>query len=229
MGFFDSGVGGRTILNAFRALCPEVETVYLADRENCPYGNKPSAEIIRLSENCVKRLLREGATVIVVACNTATAAAIDYLRERYPAVPFVGLEPAVKPAALKSKSGVVAVLATEGTFNGRLYRQTKAHFAKNVTVLATVADEFVQLVERHYDERAGCVRLPATARRIVAKRIEPLLKAGADKLVLGCTHFPHLKGVIEEIVAGRAEVIDPSAAVARQIRKVLSEHGKPNL
>lgn len=218
VGFFDSGVGGRCIEAAFVRLCPNERTVYIADSAHCPYGNRPPEEIIRLSEANVKALLRRKCKLIVVACNTATAAAIDYLRAKYPEIPFVGIEPAVKPAALKSKSGVVGVLATAGTFHGRLYNETKARFARNVTVIAAVADEFVQLVER--GETTG-----TRAERIVRAKVEPLLKAGADKLVLGCTHFPHLKTLIEKVCAGRAEVIDPSDAVARQIKRVLTERG----
>ena len=223
VGFFDSGIGGTCILNAFRKLCPDEETVYIADSKNCPYGNKPPEEIIRLSEANVKKLLKKNCKMIVVACNTATAAAIDYLRAKYPQVPFVGLEPAVKPAALRSKTGVVGVLATAGTFNGRLYNETKAKFAKNVTVIAVVADEFVIEVERLRGCEVAKLRGARAERleKIVRRRIEPLLKAGADKIVLGCTHFPHLKPVIEKVCAGRAEVIDPSDAVARQAKRVL--------
>ena len=225
VGFFDSGVGGLCILNAFRKLCPDVETVYIADSKNCPYGNKPAEEIIRLSEANVKRLLKRGCKMIVVACNTATAAAIDSLRAKYPQVPFVGLEPAIKPAALRSKTGVVGVLATAGTFHGRLYNETKAKFAKNVTVLAVQADEFVT----DFDKAMVPVSIAfdssrlqsAAVEKMVRRRIEPLLKAEADKIVLGCTHFPHLKPIIEKVCAGRAEVIDPSDAVARQAKRVL--------
>lgn len=225
VGFFDSGVGGLCILEAFKKLCPDVETHYIADSKNCPYGNKPPEEIIRLSEANVRKLLKRGCRLIVVACNTATAAAIDSLRANYPDVPFVGLEPAVKPAALKSKSGIVAVLATQGTFNGRLYRETSARCAKGVTILATVADEFVEIVERaarpdglSIDSR----RLQTKAvEKIVRKRIEPLIAAGADHIVLGCTHFPHLKPLIEKVAAGRATVVDPSEAVARQAKRLL--------
>ena len=229
VGFFDSGIGGTCILNAFRKLCPDVETVYIADTGNCPYGNKPAEEIIRLSEANVKKLLKKHCRMIVVACNTATAAAIDYLRAKYPTVPFVGLEPAVKPAALRSKTGVVGVLATAGTFHGRLYNETKAKFAKNVTVLAVQADEFVTEVEKSGVPGSTAVdgnRLQSKAvEKMVRRRIEPLLRAGADKIVLGCTHFPHLKTVIERVCAGRAEVIDPSEAVARQAKRVLQERG----
>ena len=218
VGFFDSGLGGLCILDAFKELCPHESTIYIADSRNCPYGNKPADEIVRLAERHTRRLLKRGCKMIVVACNTATAAAIDTLRAEWPDVPFIGIEPAVKPAALRSKTGVVGVLATAGTFGGRLYNETKAKFAKDVTVIATVADEFVELVERK--EISG-----AAAERVVRARIEPLLKAGCDKIVLGCTHFPHLKPLIEKICAGRAEVIDPSGAVARQARRVLSARG----
>ena len=242
VGFFDSGVGGTCILKAFRRLCPDVPTEYIADSKNCPYGNKPPEEIIRLSEANVRKLLKKGCKVIVVACNTATAAAIDYLRTKYPEVPFVGIEPAVKPAALRSKSGIVAVLATQGTFNGRLYRETSARFAKNVTVLATVADEFVTAVERAVrrgsatlngqDARSpvkgGAGAVEIDERRLLSKaneamvraKIEPLIAAGADHIVLGCTHFPHLKPLIEKVAAGRATVVDPSEAVALQAKRV---------
>ena len=218
VGFFDSGRGGLCILDAFRRECPDESTVYIADSRHCPYGNRPPAEIRRLAEACTRRLLKRGCKMVVVACNTATAAAIDDLRARHPGVPFIGIEPAVKPAALRSKTGVVGVLATAGTFGGRLYNETKAKFAKDVTVIATVADEFVTFVER--GETSGR-RVEAA----VKKRIAPLLAAGADKIVLGCTHFPHLRPVIEQIAAGRAEVIDPSAAVARQARRRLEELG----
>ena len=234
VGFFDSGIGGTCILNAFKKLCPDEETVYIADSKNCPYGNKSADEIIRLSDANVKKLLKKNCKMIVVACNTATAAAIDYLRAKYPEIPFVGLEPALKPAALRSKTGVVGVLATAGTFHGRLYNETKAKFAKNVTVLAVQADEFVTEVEKAYRgldvldvlEKLEDLEFLDYLEPIVRRRVEPLLKAGADKIVLGCTHFPHLQSVIERVCAGRAEVIDPSDAVARQAKRVL-ERMKP--
>ena len=164
--------------------------------------------------------------MVVVACNTATAAAIDVLRAENPEVPFIGIEPAVKPAALKSKTGVVGVLATAGTFDGRLYKETKAKFAKDVTVIATVADEFVEIVEsiNTLADPKSTLNDPNVL-AVVRAKIEPLLKAGCDKIVLGCTHFPHLKPVIEKVCAGRAEVIDPSDAVARQAKRVLARLG----
>ena len=218
VGFFDSGVGGMCILDAFRRLCPAESTVYIADSANCPYGNRPAEEIVRLSEANVEELLSCGCKAVVVACNTATAAAIDYLRRRYADVPFVGLEPAVKPAALRSRTGVVGVLATEGTFGGRLYNETKEKFARDVVVIATVADEFVTLVER--GETSG----PA-AEAAVRARLTPLIDAGCDMIVLGCTHFPHLRPLMEKVSAGRAAILDPSDAVARQARRVLESRG----
>ena len=170
--------------------------------------------VFKHSRANVEKLLAEGCEVVVVACNTATAAAIDALREEYSHIDFVGMEPAVKPAALNSKTGVIAVLATQGTFNGRLYRETSERFAKDVTVIATVADEFVELVER--GETSG-----ERALEIVRRKVEPLIAAGADHIVLGCTHFPHLKALIAEVAAGRVEIIDPSDAVARRIREIL--------
>lgn len=217
VGFFDSGLGGLCILETFRRLCPNEETVYIADSRNCPYGNRSADEIRRISEENVAKLLKYDCKMIVVACNTATAAAIDTLRANHPEIPFVGIEPAVKPAALHSRSGVVGVLATVGTFSGRLYRETKRKFAKDVTVLAAVADEFVTLVER--GETSG-----TEAERIVRARIEPLLAAGADYLVLGCTHFPHLMNLIQKVVDGRAVVVEPSEAVARQALHLLKQH-----
>jgi glutamate racemase len=215
IGFFDSGVGGLCIRDAVRALLPTEDTVYIADSVNCPYGGRSPAEVRGLSRGHVRALLAKGCKMIVVACNTATAAAIEALRAEWPEVPFIGMEPAVKPAALQSRSGVVGVLATEGTFNGRLYRDTCARFARNVTVMACVADSFVALVER------GELDGPAAEAEVRA-RVEPLLAAGADHLVLGCTHFPHLAPLIARVAEGRAVVVDPAPAVARQVKRVLA-------
>lgn len=221
VGFFDSGVGGLCVHEAFARRLPHEDTVYIADTANCPYGNRSPDEITRLARRHVRALLARGCKMVVVACNTATAAAIDNLRATWPDVPFVGMEPAVKPAAMRSKSGVVGVLATQGTFSGRLYRETCARFARRTTVLTVVADEFVTLVER------GEVSGPR-AEAAVRARVEPLLAAGADHLVLGCTHFPHLKPLIEQVAAGRAKVVEPSDAVARQAERLLAARGLLN-
>ena len=215
IGFFDSGFGGMCILEAFLRLCPDEPFVYVADNGNCPYGNKPQAEVIAISDRLTRELVEtHKCGIVVVACNTATAQAIDFLRRKYTQTKFVGLEPAIKPAAQSSKSGVVGVLATRGTFKGRLYRETSARFAGGVKVITQTADEWVDLVERNVTEGDE-------AERKVREKVESLIAAGADKLVLGCTHFPHLKRLIEKAAAGRAEVVDPSEAVAKQIRRMM--------
>ena len=216
VGFLDSGIGGLTVWREAVRLLPSLSTHYLADNLHCPYGSRPAAELRRIVVDAVDGLLGTGCTAIVLACNTATAAAVATVRRLHPAIPVVGMEPAVKPAALRSRTGVVGVLATEGTFQGRLYRETCARFAKKTTVLMCVADDFVALVER--GETSG-----ARAEAAVRRRIEPLLAAGADHLVLGCTHFPHLRPLIEKVAAGKAEVIDPSDAVVRQARRLLAD------
>jgi glutamate racemase len=217
VGFFDSGLGGTCILNAFKKLLPQESTVYIADRKNCPYGNKNPEVIIKLSEAIVDRLISEyNVKMIVVACNTATAAAIDFLRNKHKEIPFIGIEPAIKPAILESKSKVVAVLATQGTFNGRLYKETSARFAGDTQIIMSVADEFVQLVENNETQstRAG---------EIVKAKIEPLLKAGADHIVLGCTHFPHLADTMKKIIQGRAQIVEPSLPVAKHAQRILEK------
>ena len=221
IGFFDSGIGGLSVRDAVVARLPHEQTIYIADTAHCPYGPKPPDVILERARELTGILLGKGCKMIVVACNTATAAAIDTLRAEWPDIPFVGMEPAVKPAALSSKSGVVGILATEGTFHGRLYRETTSRFANGVTVLACVADEFVLLVEK--GETSGI-----RAEGIVRAKIEPLLAAGADHIVLGCTHFPHLRAVIDKVVAGRAVIIDPAPAVAAQVERVLSAAGLLN-
>jgi glutamate racemase len=218
IGIFDSGVGGLSVFREIRKLLPDEKYIYFSDSAHCPYGEKSRDYIIDRARQIASFLISQGAEIIVVACNTATAAAIDHLRGKYRDVPFVGIEPAVKPAALNSKSAVVAVLATEGTFNGRLYRETVEKFAAGVTVIASVADEFVTMVERGETEGPG-------AEAAVRRRLEPLLAAGADHIVLGCTHFPHLKKTMEKVVAGRAALVDPAEAVAMQAKRVLAAKG----
>lgn len=221
IGFFDSGVGGLSVLRAVVELLPNEDTDYIADSANCPYGGRPAAEIRELSMLHAETLIARGAKMVVVACNTATAAAVDVLRAAWPDVPFVGMEPAVKPAAMQSRSGTVAVLATEGTFKGRLWRETSARCASHVRIVKCIADEFVGFVER--GELDG-----AAVEAAVRERVVPLIAKGADHIVLGCTHFPFLKPVIERIAAGRAKVIDPSPAVARRVKSVLEERGLAN-
>ena len=214
IGFFDSGVGGLCVRDACTHLMPHESTIYIADTANCPYGGRPAAEVAVFARGHVERLAGMGVKLVVVACNTATAAAIDILRSEWPALPIVGMEPAVKPAAAASKTGVIGVLATQGTFRGRLFRETCERHAANTKVISCVADDFVTFVE-HGDTSSKY------AEAAVRRHVEPLLEAGADQIVLGCTHFPHLKPLIEKVVAGRAVVVDSSDAVARQVMRLL--------
>ncbi|MBR1870682.1 MAG: aspartate/glutamate racemase family protein, partial [Kiritimatiellae bacterium] len=188
-----------------------------------PYGEKSDSEIISLARSCTATLLDMGVHAVVVACNTATAAAIDTLRAEHPSIPFVGMEPAIKVAASRTESGIVGVLATAGTFRGRLWRETCRKYAKGVEIVKSTAPEFVQIVE------SGEIDSPL-ARDAVERRIAPLLAAGADEIVLGCTHFPFLKGAMERIAGDSAEIIDPSAAVARQVQRIVQrlEHSAPD-
>ncbi len=216
VGFFDSGIGGYSILREVKKLLPNESTLYFADRDHCPYGPKSREEILERALFVTERLLAGNSKAIVVACNTATAAAIDYLRANYP-VPFIGLEPAVKPAALLTKTGVIGVLATEGTISGRLFRETTSHLPENIRVVIRKVKGFVEAVE------AGRTEPTPELLTLVEREIRPLLDEGADILVLGCTHFPFLSGVIREVAGESVQLIDPAKAVAQQLKRVLEK------
>ncbi len=217
IGFFDSGVGGLSVWREVVKLLPAEHTVYYADSAYCPYGTKSSDEIIARSRHIMDFLLGQlQCKLIVVACNTATAAAIDYLRETYP-VPFVGMEPAVKPAALHSQTGVVGVLATQGTFKGRLYHETSERFAANTQIIEQPGDGLVELVESGQAESDEAMIL-------LKKYIEPMLVAGIDHLVLGCTHYPFLIPTIKKITGDHVTILDPAPAVAQRVKYLLEQH-----
>lgn len=216
IGVFDSGVGGLSVWRELVRLMPDEEYIYYADSTNCPYGPKDHEYVKSRSAEIVEMLLSKGCNLIVVACNTATAAAISYLRERYK-VPFVGMEPAIKPAVLNSKSGVVGVLATSGTFKGRLYLDTLAKFAGDVKVIERVGEGLVELVESGNTEGAE-------AECLIRKYVEPMLAEGADHIVLGCTHYPFLENVIKKVVGSRAVIVNPAPAVAQQVKRLLPDN-----
>lgn len=225
IGVYDSGMGGLTVWRELRRLLPNESLLFLGDGRNCPYGGRPREEICRLADRAVGQLVARGCKLVVVACNTATAAAIDFLRGKYDAVPIVGMEPAVKPACLHTKSGVVGVLATERSLDGELFRRTAARYGRDVEVVALPGRGFVELVESDLEdspEAEACVRPP----------VERMLERGADQIVLGCTHYPFLRGTIERIVAGRGvEIVDPSPAVARRVVQLLDRgdlHAAPD-
>ncbi len=217
VGLFDSGVGGLSILAAVRRVLPQEDLVYFADQKYCPYGPRPADEIRALSARVTRFLLEQGCKAIVVACNTASAAALDYLRSAWPDTPFVGMEPAVKPAAEKTRSGKVGVLATAGTLNGELFQRTRNQHARDIEVLVSYPKDWVERVER------GEIDSPETEASI-RSAIQPFLDEGADEIALGCTHYPFLMPIIRRIAGTRAEVLDPSEAVARQTVRVLTDH-----
>ncbi len=215
IGVFDSGIGGVSVLREIARRLPSEDLVYFADSANVPYGNRPLDEIERLSLAAADFLLRQGAKIIVVACNTASAAALTALRAAYP-IPFVGMVPAIKPAVARSQTRKVGVLATAGTFRGRLYHDVVERFADGVEVHTQVGQGLVELVED------GNISGPA-AEAAVAHYVGPLLDAGVDTLVLGCTHYPFLMPAIERVSGGRLTIVEPSPAIAAQVERVLAE------
>lgn len=213
IGVFDSGVGGMSVLREIVKLFPSERCVYYADSGNCPYGDKPRDFIIARARWITQYLLDQGASIIVVACNTATAAAISTLRAEWPSVPFVGMEPAVKPAALETRTGVIGVLATAGTLRGGNYLDLRDRYSSTVQVVEHVGRGFVELVEKG-------VLSGDEAEAIVRTSLTPLLDAGADVIVLGCTHYPFLMDVISSVAGPSVRVIDPAPAVAAQVARL---------
>ncbi len=220
IGIFDSGSGGLSVYREIVKLLPQERYVYFADNAHCPYGEKSVEYIQDRARTITDILLGMGADIIVVACNTATAAAIAMLRETYPDTTFVGMEPAVKPAALGTKTGVIGVLATAGTLKGSKYLKTKGRFEDDVRIVEHVGEGFVELVEN------GILDGPE-AHETVRRSLQPLLDAGADRIVLGCTHYPFLRTIIEAIAGPSVQVIDPAPAVARQTVRMLDKRGIP--
>jgi glutamate racemase len=221
IGVFDSGVGGLSVLRAMRELLPGHPMIYVADQAHVPYGPRSLQEVRRFSEQITRFLLAQGAQLIVVACNTASAAALHELRRAFPQAPFVGMEPAVKPAAETTRSGVVGVLATPATFQGALYASVVERFAQGVRLLQDTCTGLVAQIE------AGNLDGSET-RRILEEALQPMIALGVDTVVLGCTHYPFVIPLIQEIVGPKVRVIDPAPAVARQARRVLQERGLYN-
>jgi len=219
IGVYDSGFGGLSVWRELKRALPGESLLYLGDGKNCPYGARPRGEIRSLADEAVAFMLGEGCKLIVVACNTATAAAIDFLRAKYSGVPIVGLEPAVKPACLTTRSGVVGVLATERSLDGDLFRRTAARYGGGVEIVASPGRGFVEIVEQNLEdtpEAEECVR--AAMREMLAR--------GADRIVLGCTHYPFLRHVIERVIGGRdVQVVDSSEAVAHRVAELLDRFG----
>lgn len=220
IGLFDSGVGGLSVWREVARLLPHEDLVYLADQAHCPYGPRPATEICSLSLRAVDSLLQHDAKIIVVACNTASAAALETLRTRYPTIPFVGMEPAIKPAAADSRAQKIGVLATPATLTGSLFAHTRERL-ENVQIVTETAEGLVEKIE------AGELDAPETI-AIVRRAIEPLCAAGVDEIVLGCTHYPFVAPLIRQIAGPTVRLQDPSAAVARQVERILDARGWRN-
>lgn len=218
VGVLDSGVGGLSVLRAIRAAQPNADLIYYADQAHLPYGPRPAAEIRRLTEAGVDWLLAQGCEAVVLACNTASAAALQGLRSTHPRIPFVGMEPAIKPAAAATRSGVIGVLATPGTLRGELFRQTRERHAAHVRVIEQPCAGWVEQVES--GDLDG-----VAAQALVQRDVAPLLAEGADALVLGCTHFPFLAPLIADLAGPGVRLIDPAPAVAAQLNRVLGNAG----
>ena len=219
IGVYDSGFGGLSVWRELYRALPDESLVYLGDGKNCPYGSLPEERIRELAVQSVEELLRHDCKLIVVACNTATAAAINHLRERFSELPIVGLEPAVKPACLKSKRKRVAVVATERSLASEKLRVALERYGEGVEVIKAVGRGFVEAVEADAEESSE------TLERVRAV-IEPLLESGVDVIVLGCTHYPFLKGAIRQVVGERdVMIIDSGEAVSKRVESLLEHYG----
>ncbi len=216
IGIFDSGVGGTSIWKEIKKLLPKEDTIYLADSKNAPYGEKTPEQIIQLSIKNTDFLMDEGCKIIVVACNTATTNAIDYLREKY-RVPFIGIEPAIKPAALQSRSKKVGILATKGTLSSRLFHSTAEMHAKGIKIIEREGAGLVPLIEQ------GKIA-SEEIRYLLQTYLGPMLDEDIDYLVLGCTHYPYLLPVLRELLPEKVQIIDSGAAVAKQVKAVLEKN-----
>ncbi len=221
IGIFDSGVGGLSVLGAMREQMPNESVVYFGDQGHVPYGPRSMEQIQKFSEGITRFLLEQNSKLIVVACNTASAAALKYLRGRFPEVPFVGMEPAVKPAAEITKTGKVGVLATPATFQGALYASVVERFGAGVEFFQHACPGLVSQIEK------GELESNAT-RAILEDALLPMLEKNIDTVVLGCTHYPFVIPLIERIVGAHVRVIDPAPSVARQVKRLLEASGNLN-
>lgn len=211
IGVFDSGVGGLSVLREIRRLLPAADLVYLADQARAPYGERSLAEVRSFAEEITSYLLAQGASPVVIACNTASAAALRHLRTRWPGHPFVGTEPAVKPAASLTTRGVIGVLATQATFQGELFADLVARYGEGVEVLPQACPGVAAAVEEGPGEETVA---------LLAGFARPLVERGADVLVLGCTHYSFLGPALAECMGSQVTIVDPAEAVARQVARL---------
>ena len=220
IGIFDSGIGGTSIWKEIYNILPWENTVYLSDSKNAPYGQKSKNEIIELSIKNVDYLLKHNCKLIVVACNTATTNAIEILRNSYD-IPFVGIEPAIKPAALHTKTNIIGILATKGTLNSKLFEQTSARLDNPPVIIEQIGEGLVRLIE---DGKMDTPEMDALLRTYLI----PMIQANVDHIVLGCTHYPYLRNKIQAIVGTSITIIDSGYAVANQTKKLLEQHSLLN-
>lgn len=220
IGIFDSGVGGTSIWREIHLLMPYENTIYLADSKNAPYGNRTKSEITNLSIKNTELLLEKGCKLIVVACNTATTNAIKTLRESY-AVPFIGIEPAIKPAALNTKTKAVGILATKGTLSSDLFHETTNLYSSGIKVIEQIGDGLVELIE------SGEINSEAI-KSLLKNYLKPMLEADIDYLVLGCTHYPYLIPLLLDLLPKHVKIIDSGLAVARQTKTILEKNNLLN-
>lgn len=213
IGIFDSGVGGTSIWKEVHSLLPLEHTIYLADSDNAPYGEKSQEEITRLSIKNTEKLLNMGCKLIIVACNTATTNSIQTLRSTYD-VPFIGIEPAIKPAALQTKTKSIGILATKGTLSSALFAKTSDLYSKDIKVTEVVGKGLVQEIERGNKDSVQ-------VEGMLADMLQPMLEAGIDYLVLGCSHYPYLIPTLKKLLPGHVTIIDSGMAVAKQTKLVL--------
>lgn len=216
IGIFDSGIGGTSIWKEIHKFLPHENTIYLADSKNAPYGPKGKERITELSVKNTELLLAKNCKIIVVACNTATTNAIKHLRSTYD-VPFIGIEPAIKPAALQTKSNTIGILATKGTLSSELFHKTSDLYANGVKVVEQVGEGLVPLIENQQIESPEMEDL-------LKKYLEPMLQANIDYLVLGCSHYPYLIPKLQELLPKHIQIIDSGIAVARQTKAILEQH-----
>ena len=214
IGIFDSGIGGTSIWSAIHELLPNEKTIYLADSKNAPYGQKSKDEIIALSMKNTEYLINLKCKLIVVACNTATTNAIRELRSKYE-IPFIGIEPAIKPAVTHSKTQIIGILATQGTLNSELFNKTAEKY-QDTKIIEQVGTGLVQLIEE------GNINSPEMT-RLLQSYLKPMIDANIDYLVLGCSHYPYLIPQIKNILPDHIQIIDSGQAVAKQTQKVLLE------
>ncbi len=215
IGIFDSGVGGTSIFKEIHALLPNENIIYLADSDNAPYGNKSAEAILKLSIKNTELLISKGCKIIVVACNTATTNAISYLRANY-SIPFIGIEPAIKPASLQTKSKAIGILATKGTLSSALFHKTADLYSKNIKIIERVGEGIVPLVESGKAESEEMEALLYTY-------LNPMLASDIDHLVLGCTHYPYLIPLLTKMLPKHVKIIDSGLAVAKQTKAVLEQ------